>query len=135
MDESRRHDSARGPRRENAAVSAVERHLRQQAHDGGSIGTRTDDLVERAKSPRVEDDAIVPIVTTQHLAQPAMLLPNRGMHPPPHLLSDLLELAHHAFDLCFALDHELAAPGLPAVVRKARAAFLFPRCPAPPADY
>ena len=44
MDESRRHDSARRPRRENAAVSAVERHLRQQAHDGGSIGTRTDDL-------------------------------------------------------------------------------------------
>jgi hypothetical protein len=52
--------------------------------------------LERTKSPRVEDDAIVPIVTTQHLAQPAMLLSNRGMHPLLHLLSDLLELSHQA---------------------------------------
>src|SRR5260370_41665746 len=48
-----------------------------------------------------------------------MLLSNRGIHPLPHLLSDLLELSHQAFDLRFALDHELAASGLPAVVRKA----------------
>src|SRR5215472_4259196 len=78
--------------------------------------------LERAKRPRVEDDAIVPIVTTQHLAQPAMLLSNRSVHPLPHLLSDLLELSHHAFDLRFAFDHELAASGLPAVVRKAQEA-------------
>src|SRR5215469_1624201 len=78
--------------------------------------------LERTKRSRVEDDTIVPIVTTQHLAQPAMLLSNRGMHPPPHLLSDLLELSHHAFDLRFAFDHELAASGLPAVVRKAQEA-------------
>src|SRR5215468_2708546 len=55
--------------------------------------------LERTKSPRVDDDAIVPIVTTQHLAQPAMLLANRSMHAPPHLLADLLELSRHAFDV------------------------------------
>jgi hypothetical protein len=87
--------------------------LRQELDDAG---------LEGAKSPRVEDDTIVPVVTTQHLAQPAMLLPNRGMHPPPHLRSNLLELSHQAFDLGFALDHELAASGLPAVVRKAQEA-------------
>ena len=64
--------------------------------------------LERTKSPIVEDDAIVPIVPTQHLAQPAMLLSNRSVHPLPHLLSGLLELSHHAFGLCLALDHELA---------------------------
>src|SRR6516164_4630707 len=78
--------------------------------------------LERAKSPKVEDDTIVPIVTTQHLAQPAMLLPNRSMDPPPHLRSTLLELSHPAFDLRFALDHELPASGLPAVVRKTQEA-------------
>ena len=65
---------------------------------------------------------MVPIVTTQHLAQPAMLLTNGSMHPLPHLRSDLRERAHHAFGWRLALDHELAASGLPAVVRKAQEA-------------
>ena len=78
--------------------------------------------LERTKSPRVEDDAIVPVVTTQHLAQPATLLSNRSVHPLPHLLSDLLELSHHAFGLGLALDHELATSGLPAIVREAQEA-------------
>jgi hypothetical protein len=56
----------------------------------------------------------------EHLAQPTMLLANWSVHPLLHLLPDLLELPYHAFGLRFALDHELAASGLPAVVRKAQ---------------
>jgi hypothetical protein len=57
---------------------------------------------------------------TQHLAKPAMLLANRSVRSLSHLLSDLLELSHQAFGLCLTLDHELAASGFPAVVRKAQ---------------
>jgi hypothetical protein len=63
--------------------------------------------LERAKSPRVEDDAIVPIVTTQHLAQPAMLLANRSVHPPPHLLSDLLSFRTMRFTCVLRLTMNL----------------------------
>ena len=40
--------------------------------------------LKRAKRPKVEDDTIVPVVAMEHLAQPAMLLANRSVHPRKH---------------------------------------------------
>src|SRR5215204_6176228 len=47
-----------------------------------------------------------------------MLLPNRGMHPPQHVLSERLQLSHYACRLRLPLDHEPPVSGLPAIVRE-----------------
>src|SRR3954449_2732130 len=47
-----------------------------------------------------------------------MLLPNRGMHPPQHVLSERFQLSHYACRLRLPLDHEPLVSGLPAIVRE-----------------
>src|SRR5216683_4520620 len=49
-----------------------------------------------------------------------MLLSYRSVHSTQHILPDRLQLTNQPFDLCLSLDHELAAPGLAAIVRKAQ---------------
>src|SRR4051812_36188510 len=47
-----------------------------------------------------------------------MLLPNRGVHPPQHVLSEHLQLSHYACRLRLPLNHEPPASGRPAIVRE-----------------
>src|SRR3954469_24385313 len=79
-----------------------------------------DAVLEHAQGPIVEDHAVVPVVTPQDLAEPAMLLPHRGVHPLQQVLPDGLQLPHHTLGLRLPFDHEPTAPGPSAVVREAQ---------------
>src|SRR5271169_6479395 len=79
-----------------------------------------DAISERTQRSIVEDDPVVLAVTAQYLAKPPVLLPDRGVHPVRHLLTERLQLTNHALGLRLPFDREPATSGLAAIVREAQ---------------
>ena len=67
---------------------------------------------------------------TQHSGQPNMLVPEPLVHPSPHFLAQLLELADHPLPLGFLAEKQAPVLGLPAVMREAQEVENLRSCPA-----
>src|ERR1700726_3506905 len=72
-------------------------------------------LPEPVQCAPVVRQAEVAVVAAQDAGIPAVLLGQRGMHQPPRLLTQRLQLACQALALRLVLDDKPAVPGPPAV--------------------
>nr|WP_294564163.1 hypothetical protein [uncultured Rhodopila sp.] len=77
-----------------------------------------DEVSEPLYGAAIEDDAVISVVTFEHLAEPLVLFSHREMQAFPHFRSQRLQLANHAFGPGLLLDREPPAPGLAAVMRE-----------------
>ena len=74
---------------------------------------------EVSESSAVGRHSVISKIASHDLAEPSALLGDRLVHPPPQLLSDLLQLGPYAVPPGFPLEKELALAGASADVGKA----------------